>query len=161
MERLIGSGQFFQTLRAGKTKKLLGFAASLLLAGVWAGFLGLGGKAYAEDVAIIESEMVDTAKWASTHLDPGALIAVHDIGAMGFFRNRPLVDLAGLISPDVIPFIRDDDRLAAYLNERGVKYLVVFPHWYDRLAQGLEVIFTTEGQFSPQAGGEKITIYQW
>jgi hypothetical protein len=47
----------------------------------------------------------------------GCLIAAHDIGALGYFGQRNLLDLAGLISPEVIPFIRDEDRLA-YLDRK-------------------------------------------
>ena len=39
---------------------------------------------------------------------PDALIAAHDIGAVGYFGQRRLLDLAGLVSPEVIPFIRDE-----------------------------------------------------
>ena len=46
-------------------------------------FFILGIQAYQKDVAIIESEMVETAKWISTHTNEDNLIAAHDIGALG------------------------------------------------------------------------------
>jgi hypothetical protein len=66
---------------------------------VWLAFLGIGANRYAQDVAIIQTEMVETALWISDNTPPESLIAAHDIGAAGYFANRPLVDLAGLISP--------------------------------------------------------------
>jgi len=88
------------------------------IAGVWLAFYALGASSYAQDVAIIDSEMVTAAKWVAVNTPAQAKIAVHDIGAFGFFSNRNLVDLAGLISPDVIPFIRDERKLGEYLDER-------------------------------------------
>jgi len=48
------------------------------------------------------------------------IIAVHDIGAMGYFSGHQLVDLAGLANPEVIPFMRDEPRLHQYLLEKGL-----------------------------------------
>ena len=135
------------------------WGASLLL--VWVAFWGLGAKSYAEDVAFIESEMVATAYWVSENLPPDALIAAHDIGALGYFDGRELVDLAGLASPEVIPFVRDEEKLILYLEERKVEYLIVFPSWYETLSEGLPLVYNTKSYFSPAIGGENMAIYQW
>ena len=75
------------------------------------GFLFLGARAYAEDVELIQTEMVSTARWVAANLAPDAVIAAHDIGALGYFDDHELIDLAGLVSPEVIPFIRDEDEI--------------------------------------------------
>jgi hypothetical protein len=121
----------------------------------------LGAFHYAQDVAFIESEMVATAKWVSTEVPPNALVAAHDIGALGYFGGHDLVDLAGLVSPDVIPFLRDEDRITAYLNERGVTYLVTFPDWYQRLTSGLSSVFTTGAPYAPAFGEQNMEVYRW
>ena len=74
-------------------------------------FTVIGAQAYGRDVRVIESEMVATARWLATHTETDALLAAHDIGAIGYFTQRPLIDLAGLITPEVIPFIRDEAAL--------------------------------------------------
>ncbi len=124
-------------------------------------FFFLGGRAYAQDVAVIESEMVAAANWIAANTPGDALIAAHDIGALGYFGNRSLLDLAGLISPDIIPFIRDESRIAAYLDEKDVDYLMTFPDWYPDLVKKGTLIFDTEGKFSPAIGGENMQIYRW
>ena len=124
-------------------------------------FCGYGAYRYAQDVAIIESEMVTTAKWVSANIPPEALVAAHDIGALGYFGDHNLVDLAGLVSPEVIPFIRDEQRIAAYLDERGVQYLVTFPDWYPSLTSGLTPVFTTGAPYSPLFGETNMTVYEW
>jgi hypothetical protein len=124
-------------------------------------FWFLGANAYAKDVAIIETEMVDTAKWIQQNTPAASLIAAHDIGAMGYFSNRNLIDLAGLVSPEVIPIIRDQSKLSAYLSEKGADYLVVFPGWYPQITKCLTPLFVTNGHFSVSAGGENMAVYSW
>ena len=124
-------------------------------------FCAYGAYKYAQDVAVIESEMVVTAKWVSVNVPPEALVAAHDIGALGYFGNHNLVDLAGLVSPQVIPFIRDEKRIADYLDERGVSYLVTFPDWYSSLTAGLTPVFTTGAPYAPSLGGTNMTVYEW
>lgn len=124
-------------------------------------FWGRGAFAYAQDVAVIDSEMVATANWVSQNVPPDALVAAHDIGALGFFGNHNLVDLAGLVSPDVIPFIRDEGRISAYLSERGVNYLVTFPDWYPHLTSGLKPVFSTGAPFAPALGEQNMAVYRW
>lgn len=125
------------------------------------GFFMLGAIAYSGDVALIESEMVVTARWARDNLPPDALIAAHDIGALGYFDGHDLLDLAGLISPEVVPFIRDEARLAAFLDERGADYLIAFPEFYPELTRRTEPVFVSGGAFAPQFGGQNMAVYRW
>lgn len=124
-------------------------------------FIFLGAQSYSQDVALIESEMVVTAKWVAANLPPEALIAAHDIGALGYFDNHALIDLAGLISPDVIPFIRDEPQLAAYLDQQGADYLIAFPGFYPKMTQGVESVFATNSVITLKYGEENMAIYLW
>jgi len=133
----------------------------MVIAGVWLAFYAVGAFTYGQDVAIIDSEMVTTAKWVAFNTPPQAKIAVHDIGAFGFFSHRDLVDLAGLISPEVIPFIRNETRLAEFLDEQKVDYLVTFPQWYPQLILRGDPVYHSGGTFSIRAGGENMWVYRW
>ncbi len=130
-------------------------------------FLGLGGRAYATDVAFIQGEMVAVARWLETNVSPDSLIAVHDIGAIGYFAQhpRPLLDLAGLVTPEVIPFMTDETRLLEFMQERGADYVVFFPDWsdaYRRLAQDprLEKIYVTGYEWTLGQGRANMTVYR-
>jgi hypothetical protein len=113
------------------------------------------------DVAVIESEMVAAAHWVAENTEPGSLIGAHDIGALGYFGDRELVDLAGLVSPEVIPFIRDESRLGNYLDEQAADYLVTFPGWYPDLVARSTLVYQTNKQYSPEMGGENMAVYRW
>lgn len=119
-----------RAVRVGSLTWLLAVAALFPL------FLAvLGAPAYAQDVDFIEMEMVATAHWLAEHTAPEAVIAAHDIGALGYFAPRPLVDLAGLVSPDVLPYMQDADALHAYILASGAEYLVIFPAWSETYAR--------------------------
>ncbi|HEY43716.1 MAG TPA: hypothetical protein G4O11_07010 [Anaerolineae bacterium] len=120
-----------------------------------------GAQAYAQDVAIIETEMVAASEWIATHTESEALIAAHDIGALGYFGERTIIDMAGLVSPEVIPILRDEEALARLLDARGADYLMTFPGWYPKLVERAELIYTTDAPHSIRAGGENMTIYRW
>jgi hypothetical protein len=121
----------------------------------------VGAKAYADDVAIIETEMVESAKWIAENTEVDALIAAHDIGALGYYGHREILDLAGLVSPEVIPFIRDEELLADYIQEQRANYLMTFPDWYPKLSSIGESVYQSQSQFSPEAGGENMEIFRW
>ena len=120
-----------------------------------------GARAYSRDVAFIESEMVAAARWVASNTQEDALVAAHDIGALGYFGGRKLLDMAGLVSPEVIPFIRDETMLTKWLDSEKADYLVTFPSWYPDLTRGLQPIFRTGGRYSQAFDGENMAIYRW
>ncbi len=125
------------------------------------GFTVLGSSSYAKDVAIINSEMVNVANWISNNTTPNAIIAAHDIGALGYYGNRKIIDLAGLINPEVVPFLRNEAALSAYMDKLHVNYLVIFPSWYPLLAERATPVYDSNGQFVLDAGGENMIVYKW
>jgi hypothetical protein len=124
-------------------------------------FWGQGARAYALDVAFIESEMVVAAQWVAANTEADARIAAHDIGALGYFGQRDILDLAGLVSPEVISMIRDETRLKAYLDQAEVDYLFTLQGWYPGLEEGQPVRFVTGGLFAPILGGTNMVVYSW
>ncbi len=156
---LSGMGYFLRNVGAVTWKRIVGRVWLLTGVLVLVIFWYQGMRAYSTDVAIIQSEMVNMANWVNENTPKGSLIAAHDIGALGYFGNRRLVDLAGLISPEVIPFIRDENKLRLFLDQKHADYLVTFPGWYPDLVKELIPIYSTGSSYSPAAGGENIAIY--
>ena len=150
------------TLRQNLLVRVTGKTLVLSLALLTPAFTFIGARAYATDVRIIETEMVAAAKWLDANVAAGALIAAHDIGAIGYFSQRPLIDLAGLITPEVIPIIRDETALLDFVRARRAGYLVTFPSWYPALVQdpSLSPLYTTNAPWSPLAGGDNMVIYR-
>jgi hypothetical protein len=122
-------------------------------------FQWVGAAQNAQDVVLIETQMVRTAQWVNENLPADALLAVHDIGAVGYFTDNPLIDLAGLVTPDVVDFIRDEAQLAEYLDSTQAGYLVTFPGWYPQLVEGRNVLFQAGLERFPF--DEDMTVYLW
>jgi hypothetical protein len=158
---LSGFALILTKLPTGKVYRITGRVWLVSILVVWGAFYVVGAKAYSTDVAVIKTEMVATARWVAENTPPGALVAAHDIGALGYFSGRPLLDLAGLVSPQVIPFIRDQEQLAAYLDKQQADYLVTFPGWYPLLVRELHPVYQSHGTIAPEIGGENMVVYRW
>lgn len=129
--------------------------------GLTIAFTFMAARQNAYDIFWIESEMVTTAKWVEQNIPSDALLAVHDIGALGFYVPNPLVDMAGLITPDVVPFIRDEARLAKYLDSNSVDYLIAFPSLYPRLTSQRESLFEAGLEFEALQFDENMQVFRW
>jgi len=123
------------------------------------GFIAARQNAY--DVYLIESEMVVTAQWVEQNVPPDALLAVHDIGALGYHVENPILDLAGLITPEIVPFIRDEDRLAEYLDANSVDYLIVFMSEYPQLTSQRTPLFVAGLEDDPVGIENDMQVYKW
>jgi hypothetical protein len=126
-------------------------------------FLFFGAQAYANDVAFIQGEMVDVAHWLARNTPPDAVIATHDIGAIGYFAERPLLDLAGLLSPELTPLLSDEIALAQYVVNSEADYLVTAPGWpYRAVTESDAAIFvyTTSFNWTKEQELNNMTVYE-
>ena len=157
---LIGFSGFFEKaaifLNSIITNGLKIFSVSILLLS-----FVFGGYTYAQDVALIESQMVESALWISKNLNGGEEIAAHDIGALGYFGQHPIVDLAGLINADIVPIMLDDELVAAYLNKHAVRYLVAFSGWRPALTDRGEQIYNANNDQFLQGQAGSMAVYRW
>ena len=126
-------------------------------------FVGVGAQAYQRDVAVIGSEMVTVARWLAENTEPGDLVAAHDIGAIGYFAERPILDLAGLISPEVIPMLGDPAVMGEYVLASEARYLVTAPGWmYEALTGRADVtlLFSADSPWTAAAGLNSSAVYR-
>lgn len=157
----IGYAQLLSVMRLPRIRWLFSRAMGGILVLVLMLFWYLGLQAYVDDIAFIDGEMVRTAAWINENTAEEDLIAAHDIGALGYFAQRPILDLAGLVSPDVIPFIRDETSLAEFLNQKCPAYLVTFPDWYLKLPAMGELVYQTDSQITLDLGYTNMAVYRW
>jgi hypothetical protein len=158
---LWGFAGFLEVVLSSQAHKQLVFIWQVLTIALCLAFTFLGARQNANDVRWVESEMVATAKWVNQNLPADARLAVHDIGALGFYVQNPVVDMAGLITPEVVPFIRDETQLAVYLDSRSVDYLITFPSFYPELTSQRELVFAAGSGSPPGELGESMGVYRW
>ncbi|MBX3066438.1 MAG: hypothetical protein KF726_25890 [Anaerolineae bacterium] len=124
--------------------------------GIFVLFFVIGATTFATDVQLIESDMVVAAQWLAQNIPADQLLAVHDIGAVGYFAPRPILDIAGLITPETIPYYYDPDNMLRLMQERGARYLMVlptqmYPQWQPYVCE----------RFNAQGGMGGMTIYEF
>ena len=155
---MLGLMEFVTSEKANKRIVFLWSVLTAVLCVVF-GFIAARQNAY--DVYWIESEMVVTAQWIEQNIPPDALLAVHDIGALGYYVQNPILDLAGLITPDVVEFIRDENRLAEYLNSNSADYLIVFVNDYPNLTSQRTPVFIAGLEYDPVGIENDMKVYKW
>lgn len=141
--------------------KRLAFLWQVTLVMLTVAFTLIGAQQNAQDIYWIESEMVATAKWVKENIPSDARLAVHDIGALGYYVENPLVDMAGLISPEVVPFIRNQGQLAEYLDARSVDFLIAFPGLYPKLTSQRESLFEAGREAGPIHFDDNMHVFRW
>lgn len=152
--------QLLSKLHQNRIGYVIQMAWSISIILVSLGFCYLGAKAYANDVAVIETEMVEPSKWIAQDTPTTSRIAAHDIGALGYFGQRYVIDLAGLVNKDVVPIVTDPISLQNYLKESNADYLMTFPNWYKTpLVPESRSVYIGKFDFAIQMGWQRMEVY--
>ena len=110
-----------------------GLFVLLLIGGAWR----LSYWAYMHGSNAQEVLDIDVAlgRWLAQNTPSDALIAVDDIGAIAFLSERRIVDMNGLVSPQVWPAVRAPEglprnqALTRILSASRPDFMVAFPLW--------------------------------
>ncbi|MFC2028517.1 hypothetical protein ACFLTX_01180 [Chloroflexota bacterium] len=157
---LFGCFGMVRYLKNTKTKfSIPGITWKFSLAIILFYFWFSGALAYGKDVSLIEKQMVDTAFWVNQNIPSDKIVAAHDIGALGYFDEHELIDLAGLITPEIISIINHEDLMSSYLDESNASYVISFPNWYANLTSGLQIVHS--GIMNDNQSDEVMNVYEW
>ncbi len=163
---VVGAGgaiSWFHSRRPGMIRRVAGRAWILAVFILAIAFLVIGARSYASDVAFIQGEMVACARWLNENTNSDDLVAAHDIGAIGYFAGRPIMDLAGLISDEVVPLMDNELELASHLLDSSASYLVTAPGWsYEHIvaAPGVELVYNSDYRWTVEMGMNNSAIYR-
>lgn len=97
----------------------LGFTFALALASLveWSNITD-------EGIQHINGTEVRMGKWLAERLPAGAKVASFDIGGIGFYSNRRIYDLGGLVDREFTPYLFAG-KTAEYLRKEGIEWLVL------------------------------------
>jgi arabinofuranosyltransferase len=116
----------------------------LILAGLW--HLPHWARMLGHNANEILQVDVAMGHWLAANTPADALIAVDDIGAIVFISQRRVLDLNGLVSPEMWPVIRGEaagrprnEATARLLSQLQPDYLAVFPVWHWEIATNAQV----------------------
>ncbi len=96
----------------------------------------------------VEDCLGGLGRWCRDNTPPGSAIAIADIGAFGYYSERRVIDLAGLVTPELIPIVNEHpiDEIAA-----GLLFAARFRPAYlvDRHREPERLAGTRGGVFEP------------
>jgi hypothetical protein len=124
-------------------------------------FLILGARQYAMDVGVIETEMVQASQWIRDHTPQNSRIAAHDVGALGYWGNRQIVDLGGLTEPSAWALLAGKVTVANYLSDAQADYWMTFPKVYSPFTTRCQPIYVTRGSYARLFGETNMAVYKW
>jgi arabinofuranosyltransferase len=119
---------------------------------------------YAWGVENIETMQVKLGHWVDTNLPPKARLALNDIGAIVFVSRREVVDLMGLVSPEILPYRRQgEDGVIRFVTEVCPDYVIIFPSWFPRLSARTDLLEPLYRVVLPRvevSGGPEMVVYR-
>ncbi|MFO7743613.1 MAG: hypothetical protein R6X31_15020 [Anaerolineae bacterium] len=149
----------------GSERALAALVALLVVSGTgWR--LPTMARQFAWNVENINEMHVTIGHWVAENTPPDALLALNDIGAIAYVSGREVIDLAGLVTPEVTPMLRGPDtteRLIDYMTAREVDYVIIFPDWFPDLAQRgnvLTPVHSVTVERRTITGGRTIVVYR-
>ncbi len=96
-------------------------------------------KIYSGEIESTKKTLMNLAIWLKDNTPEDSLIVLHDIGVVGYFSDRKIIDLVGLTNPEVSKYYWDrsskrlysfsERRIIDYLKEKKPDYLVMIPEW--------------------------------
>ncbi len=117
----------------------------------------------------IYSLHVRLGKWLKDTTAEDAVVATQDIGAMGYYSDRRIIDLVGLVTPEILPYVSGKGPTAErsrhmyqFLEKKRPDYLAIFPVLYPGLTDNRKVFLPIQIITIPDnqiAAGERMVLF--
>lgn len=120
-----------------------------------------GASTFALQTKLLNESHLQAARWVDANTPKEAIIAAHDIGIIGYIAQRQIVDLAGLVTPEVIAIMNDQSQMTNFVRERQVTYVIVFSGYYREMLARLDaqLVFSPNMDNLRSLGLEPIEVY--
>jgi hypothetical protein len=118
---------------------------------------------YGNAVKNINEQQVYIGTWLKNHTPEDAVLAIHDAGAIRFFSNRVIIDMARLISPDITHGNMSHREELVYLKEHNCTYFVffneLFPIYSGYLIGAYDILLTVHLEDNVISGRDTMSVY--
>lgn len=156
-------GAHMPHLPIGALLLLLLFAPSLLL-------LASGLGRYLTSCANVRDSNVAMARWLAPRLPAEAVLAVNDVGAFKYLLPNRVLDLVGLMTPELTRKRHQASAqgrgfeavLVEFLEERRPDFVIVFPSWFaypERQPESFHRLHSIAIRDNITMGGEMMALY--
>lgn len=142
---------------------------SLLPSVIWFSFFGMvfllwinGASDYAYRIQLFNTVHMQAAQWINANTPQNALVATHDIGIIGYYTERQILDLAGLVTPEIVPIMNDPQKMADYVDAKQATYLILYSGYYRELLIRLDahLVFSPNAEKLRTLGIEPLEVYE-
>ena len=130
-----------------------------------------GGGLYLQARANVEDSDVAAADWLAANVPADALLGLCDIGVVKYRLPNPIVDLAGIVSPERRQFLdrmrrehglRWPEALRLWLEQVRPEIIVIYPRWFpllDKDPQRFPVLHRIAIPDNVAMGGDELVVY--
>jgi hypothetical protein len=116
---------------------------------------------YVNCVSNINDQHVAAAEWVKKNAKPTDIIAAQDVGAIGYFTKRNIIDLVGLVSPDMFRVQHDQKQVWKMARAQGANLFFIYkrlnPSFYEYAKDSLEL--ETEWRVTPPLIASADTVF--
>lgn len=98
---------------------------------------------YRASVSNIVDQHLAASDWIEKNCSKQDVIAAHDVGAIGYFTKRNIIDLVGLVSPEIYPLQNDQAEVWRTGRREGANVFIIYnrlnPSFYQFAKDSLEL----------------------
>ncbi|MDF1537697.1 MAG: hypothetical protein P1Q69_02200 [Candidatus Thorarchaeota archaeon] len=112
----------------------------------------------------INEMQVDIGYWVAENTPEDSVLALGDVGATRFISNRTIIDLCGLVTPDIAHGNFTPGELVNYLETRDADYLIIFGKWHGfynvLMGQHMTELYRVELDDNRICGDDTMVVYE-
>lgn len=130
------------------------------------GFLFHWSKVYARNVDHINQVDVRMGLWVEMNVPQDAVVAASDVGAIAYFSTRKIIDTDGLVTSDIIPYLKEMGReqgVFHYLQETKPDFVVAFYKEFQFLTTYGDIfkpVYSLRVTKNTILGGDRMVVYE-
>ena len=121
------------------------------------------------NVENINDQQCNIANWLKKNLPEEKAFGLNDIGAITFITKKPVVDMAGLVTPEVFKFQKmsyedGSKNLLKLLKNKAINYIIIYPDWYKYIMQhysnDFQQVYSARLEKNTICGGIEMFVYK-
>jgi len=117
----------------------------------------------------INSQQVKLAEWVHENVRRDETIALNDIGAITFINKNRIIDMAGLVTPEILRYRTYQldvnlDSTNSLLKKNNVAYIIIYDNWYkeflNKYKDNLTFVTSAVLEENTICGGIEMKVYK-
>ena len=110
-----------------------------------------------------QAKMLEGANWIRESLPEDALVGAWNAGILGFFSERVVINLDGVVNNEILPYVRNKE-ICEYLNDANVEYVAdfdntIYNYWVPFWAENGEPRLSLEPIWLASGAGVPFSVH--